>query len=221
MTHITNFNRAIFYDLIDQDGAIFNGEGFKFKVYPRFPELRPIDPEAESTARARGELPQLESLENGWAMCVARVPKAIKLEKSKKKLPDFHRVLCSDPARDLIEAYEPGRHQFFHVNVLSPAGRKIGETNFLNICTRLDAIDIDKTKLGHRSRSDEVPKRFDSPHNVKEAREWLFLEKSIIDGHHIWRDARIRHYFVSDEFFAEVKARGLTGLTTFKVGDSE
>lgn len=135
-------------------------------------------------------------------------------------------MLISNRAKLIIEALEPGLHQFFPVEVFQRddapetwnvhAGafdppkrakfhdRKIADYWMFNICARLDTMDRART-VGIWERGLYAPDMIGIKGN-------LVLSNAAINGAHAWVDRCASGMYFSDALVAQIQATGLTGL---------
>jgi hypothetical protein len=137
-------------------------------------------------------------------------------------------ILISNRAKLIIEALEPGRHQFFPVEIFQrddapetwnadagafdpPAGtrfhdRKIADYWMFNICARLDTMDRARTVGTRPGKGFYIPSMSDPVDKN------LVLSSAAIDGAQAWVDSWVMGMFFSDALVAQIQAAGLTGL---------
>ena len=119
----------------------------------------------------------------------------------------------SERCRVLIEALEPGRHQFFPVDVLVGKNTPFGKAYLLNVCNRISYIDVERERMrGNLMEYSRGRWRLDRalaspPVYLASARQGLTL----------WRDRytprmSIWGMFVSDEFASRFQDAGMTGV---------
>lgn len=119
-----------------------------------------------------------------------RVPARAKEISRAKEVFDFVSVsarLCiSDDVRTLIEAHEPGAHQFFPIELTRHTGEKtIKRFYLLNVMTKLNTGAVG----GHTVR------------------------RNVIAGHHLWHALRATaFFFMSDDLMKAIQSQGLTGF---------
>ena len=154
----------------------------------------------------------------------AKVPTRAFLESDHKTVADFvpisARLAMCPEARALIEALEPGLHQFFPVEIVRKRGRKpiyridgrvLDEPYYLfNVQTVLDAVCIERSEVEVVPRTDgRPPSVYPLPANYN-----IALFRSIVAGHHVWRG----HYhlssylFFSDALVSQIQAKKLRQL---------
>lgn len=161
----------------------------------------------------------------GRAIDPTHVPTRI-LWKDRKKQPmgdlDSGPLLnISDRAKDLIERFEPGVHQFFPVAFTHADGELIENRWLLVVCNRLDTVDREHvqgfllwrdkiwTPIADylRDMPDEIPPGYDTSQPSK-----LVFNGGQIGGAHLWVDKHLQaRVWMSDEFAAAGSAAGLTG----------
>lgn len=154
----------------------------------------------------------------------AEVPKQAFLESDHKTVADFVPIdarlaMCSE-ARALIEALEPGLHQFFPVEIVRKHGKRpiyrtdgrvLDEPYYLfNVQAMLDAVCIERSEVKVVPRTDGRPSTvYPLPANYN-----IVLFRSAVDGHHVWRG----HYqlfdylFFSDTLVCQFKSKKLRQL---------
>ena len=134
--------------------------------------------------------------------------------------------MCPE-ARALIEALEPGLHQFFPVEIIRKRGKKpihridgrvLDEPYYLfNVQTMLDAVCIEKSEV------EVVPMPDGRPPNVYPlpANYNIVLFRLIIDGHHVWRGHHqlFNYLFFSDTLVSQFKAKKLRQLDFYHVAE--
>ena len=117
-------------------------------------------------------------------------------------------LLVSERLRDLVEDYEPGYHHFLALEIRDSAGHTLPRTHWLF-----------KPGPGIPGGIYETESNV-APHQVgantfyllKGIRPALVWEADRVAGRHVWTDAQLMgEVAVSDEFYAELKSRGLTG----------
>jgi hypothetical protein len=124
------------------------------------------------------------------------VPERAYLWSSHKALADFvvinaKMTICPE-IKEVIEALEPGRHQFFAVEIARGSGKKpifrldgrelMTPYYLFNSSVRLDAVWIEKSEVKVHTTSTQPTLVFELPY--KEER--IVLRRDIISGHHVW-----------------------------------
>lgn len=145
-------------------------------------------------------------------------------------IPDFDRsnlLNVSGRAKDFIESFEPGVHQFVPVDYLDKRGDLIEKRYFWVVCNRIDGVDREHTtfvllwnKLWRpasdiaRSYPDDLPLGV----NPSQPAKFVF-NLSQIGNAHVWRDKHmdLGNVWLSHELGDALKVSGLTGV---KLSDS-
>ena len=126
-----------------------------------------------------------------------QVPDLALLESSHTRLTDFIFINAVDAVspevKEVVEALEPGRHQFFPVSIQRQRGSKpiLGKDGaplldsyyVLNPGARLDAVWIERSNVDVREFAPD--KVFVSEN--RRHRDQVVVRRSVVDGHHIWR----------------------------------
>jgi hypothetical protein len=127
-----------------------------------------------------------------------------------RKLPDakFSRgmLLVSDRLKNIIEEFEPGRHQFFPIDVLFKSGELAKKMHFLNICTRLDSVDRELTtsKLDYSIWRPDLGGQ-------------LVFNLDQVGKHHLWHDRHIHNgTYASDKLHDAIRSQQISGLVFSK-----
>ena len=125
-----------------------------------------------------------------------------------KPVPDFDNGLIlnvSQRAKDFIESFEPGVHQFLPVEYVDRQGAFLESRYFLIVCNRLDTVDR------RHSRLNLVRGVMWSPDGVPNPK--LVFNRAQCAGAHLWKDKHLAQgEFISAEFADAYKRSGLTGL---------
>lgn len=115
----------------------------------------------------------------------------------------FGQFLVNDTVKDIIEALEPGVHQFFPME-LYVDGELQRIDYFFNICNRLDTMDGEKT-FPLNARGFWKPKKGEP--------SALVFSTAKIGDHHAWRDKFKTGAFISDRLADAMQAAEVTGLS--------
>lgn len=127
-------------------------------------------------------------------------------------------------ARDLIERFEPGVHQFEPVVFVDLHGCKIADMFVFFVCQRLDTVDRAHTNMilsPHYWRAaKDVARRKPElvpPNTDLDAAPRIVFSLSQIGNAHVWRDKHIADsLYMSDALVEAFHAEGLTGLAKVK-----
>ena len=140
------------------------------------------------------------------------VPTRAKLTGSKRTPQDVYNaystLFVSDRFKALVEADEPGVHQFFPIQLERPNGEVIGQYHWFNPCHRVVAVPEGRSTSGK---------------NVwRLGDEGLVLDRSAVAGKAAFILKRIHtEKFVSDAVAEGYEAQGMTGALLFKVPERE
>lgn len=169
-------------------------------------------------------------MKGGRAMDPTHLPTRVRWKDRKKQpMADFNggpMTSLSARAKELIEQYEPGVHQFFPVTFYDIDGDFLEDRWFLNVCNRLDTIDRERVQgfvmkryqsgmeawipiqdIVRRKEFDLLPPGYDTTQPLR-----LVFNRAQIGGAHLWVDRHLSSgIWVSDEFDAAYHAAGLTG----------
>ncbi len=172
------------------------------------------------------------------AFDAATAPKRVLYKSGGRTVPDFVAIqgrfsVCQE-VRDLVEALEPGVHQFLPVEVVRPRssrpihrldGRVLDTPNCIfNIMSVLDAIWVARSHVRVHEVQGLAPLvhpewlRFENGAVVYE----VVLRREITQGHHVWRGGQHGQgsIFFSDELMDEVRKRGLKKLDTYHMEEA-
>ncbi|WP_421527221.1 imm11 family protein [Pseudomonas brenneri] len=137
-------------------------------------------------------------------------------------------VICQR-LRDILEELEPGRHEFFPVEIRSfdrgADERKFGIYYLLIGLIGLDAVVVEQTTFtkGFGREGYERSARFDHEKSAV-----CTLDARIIEGHHFWKLPRefgrtpdhpgrsVSGYFCSDELWSRIKQEHIEGWRVIK-----
>lgn len=124
-------------------------------------------------------------------------------------------IAVSARLRDLIEGFEPGKHQFWPVTLIQRSGEAYPNSYFmLRVLSLLDAFDKDKSDPACWEKSVRILKiTAPKEHHA----HGVALSRSIIADHHIWRgfvsaESGISgfNFYVSDTLKAAIEEARLT-----------
>jgi len=135
------------------------------------------------------------------------VPTRVKRGGKRYGIPDVvwgvNMAFANGRFRDVVERFEPGRHQFFPVDMLWEDGTLAQKMFMLNICNRLDTVSRDAS----------------SASMSKNNRMWLPETGTIVfslprvGDHHLWVDKHIHAgTYVSDALHDALLEAKITGL---------
>ena len=110
----------------------------------------------------------------------------------------------SDRVVEAIEELEPGVHRYWPVDVFNKDGSLAGRWWFLNICNRLDALDLEKSKVKGKLKEPDgflVPDFIFSLNDepLPNGPELLICRREAVKNYAIWCEYRLRNsLFISD-----------------------
>ncbi|WP_333816258.1 imm11 family protein [Tabrizicola sp.] len=137
------------------------------------------------------------------------LPTRIRPLTNQSRMPDFAIVrlaqICSAKFRDVVEALEPGVHQFVPVEVVRKNGDHLADMFWFVPCNRLDTLQLDLLRPPLTERGFYTGLA-NEPRTV--------FSRSKIGNHHVWIDKRMVRGFiwVSDKFHDAAVEAGLIGL---------
>jgi hypothetical protein len=123
---------------------------------------------------------------------------------------------ASDTFRNMVEAREPGVHQFFPIEIVLKGGLLPFEPYWIfNIQQRVDAVVIERSQVEWAHYPGAEPVMHLPPRLAPGERPYpLVLDRRLTAGRHVWRgDTQLSVYvFFSDDLmsaYKKVKMRGL------------
>lgn len=162
----------------------------------------------------------------GLSFVIGRVPdtafpRTAKDRKGLKTLPDFFGAgpwpVVSERFRDILEAHEPGVHQYSPELEVSYKDGRPSEYKYycINILNNMRGFIVPERSTWHRSPT--AAARGQVPIESRAPEKTLFIEKSKVDGLHLWRgEDYYREWFMSDELVAAVRSAKLKQLNYFE-----
>ncbi|NJM81901.1 MAG: hypothetical protein HC844_04820 [Tabrizicola sp.] len=149
-----------------------------------------------------------EAMRFGRRVKTEFLPTRIRPTTNQSRMPDFAIAqlaqVCSAKFRDVVEALEPGVHQFVPVEVVRKNGDHVADMFWFVPCNRLDTLALDLLRPPVNERGF---------YRGGSASRTVFSRDRIGD-HHVWIDKRFVRGFiwVSDAFHEAAVAAGLIGL---------
>ena len=151
------------------------------------------------------------------------------MESAHKAIPEFicinAKLAISPEVKAVIEALEPGRHQFFNVVIERERGTlpikrldgSVLDTPYylFNSTERLDAVWVEKSEVDVADTGVLPPLVFSLPGRA----DRMVLRSAVIEGHHVWSGRRQlgNNTFFSDELTRIVRERKWRGLDFIKL----
>jgi hypothetical protein len=172
------------------------------------------------------------------------MPTKIRWDEGDLALPDFQKSRCitvSERAKDLIERFEPGTHQFFPVDFFNNIdGGFLEHRYILNVCNRIDSLDHAKTTfvLKHIRTTKNVDvnwwvpvqdlvrrkeQHLIPPHLPNDTRSRFVFSLAKIGRLHLWVDKYLSSGngpWISDELAQAIIDAGMTGLKISHRGEA-
>ena len=154
------------------------------------------------------------------------LPKRFVLSKHYQSLADLIElgagIAVTGRLRDLIERLEPGRHQFWPVEIIQRSGEAYPSAYFfLRVLSQLDAFEKEKSDPTCWKKSLQILKI--APPKEENARG-IALSRNVIAGHHIWRgfvsaEAGISgfDFYVSDTLKAAIDEAGFRTMPFYQL----
>ncbi|AQR75173.1 imm11 family protein [Sphingomonas sp. LM7] len=180
---------------------------------------------AETMAPAIG--PVGEAYASGFRVDADGLPKVVRIADA-RHLVDFDTdgalKYASARARDLIERFEPGIHQFEPVDFVDRKGAKVADMFVVFVCRRLDTVDREHTNMllspsfwrPARDVARRKPGLVPPGYDLDQPSRRVISERQV-GGAHLWRDRHITDIlFMSGELVDAFDAEGLTGLARVK-----
>lgn len=149
-------------------------------------------------------------------------PAELRTEKTYKELGDLMMIVdgllvVSEPFKDIVEATEPGAHQFWPMRFVAPRDKPYDATLFaMVIGTRLDSFSESESDPASFTMMDGYPLAdYANPKRVS----GLALSKSEIGDRHLWRESRLYglDIFLSDALMARLRERNMKLPKMFQV----
>lgn len=153
------------------------------------------------------------------------------LDRQKHPIPDFDRgeiLNVSERAKEIIETFEPGVHQFVPVEYVDARDEFLERRYCWVVCNRIDSIDRERTtfilrkgKMWRpvadfvRKAPEDIP-----PHIDPETESKFVFNLAQIGGAHAWRDKHMDggSIWLSRALGDALKAAGLTGIRLSETG---
>jgi len=137
----------------------------------------------------------------------------------KRLVPDFEIIhsptmIVSQRFRDVVEAVEPGVHQFEPVEYVTKQGAHVADMFVFVICNRIDSVDRDLTtqyRLHPVGNPTTSKSKYWQP-SIQGTQ--LVFNAAQVGDHHLWVDKYLPDYkLVSSAFVDAACAAGLVGVS--------
>ena len=148
------------------------------------------------------------------------MPRELIADKPRKSWPDAFKGVngihvVSARAREVIERFDPGLHQFFPVRLLTRKGVEIeGPWFTMNVTQRQNSIVVEKS---HVHVNPNFPDTLCSFIPYSETRHVVVDSSRLSPDIHFWREARFDGSLMgSDAFVAALKAAGIRFFPSYR-----
>lgn len=112
-------------------------------------------------------------------------------------------LIVNEKFKDIVEAFEPGVHQFFPIQI-EQGGKVIAERFIFFICNRLDTLAKDQCVPPVGPDAQYRP--------IHDGNDRRVYDTAKIGGHHAWCDRFSRGTMVSNALFDALFAENFTGF---------
>jgi hypothetical protein len=164
-----------------------------------------------------------DTLTSGRRIKLDHVPKQMKLDGGTliADYTSYNGFLCvTDKFKNVVEAVEPGVHQFIPFEVVGAGKKHIANLWFMIVCNRLDSVDREHTTLilyrEHMwvSAKDVSSEHWPSSYDPSKPNKLAF-NLSQIDDHHLWFDKHLTddHPLASAAMVNAWREAGVTGVS--------
>ena len=172
------------------------------------------DPEGVSW---KARLANTDKTKCGYPLRADTLPSRVTIRGAGAELPDvIAHFVVSGRFRDLVEAFEPGVHQFVAVDMNTPGkADPLAQYFWFIVCQRLGAVDEEHTTL--EAGTDQKGGRYWK--RARSDQQLVFSNRKIGD-HHIWMAPELLSPncgFCSAAFGEAVIQAGFTGVDLFPV----
>ncbi len=149
-------------------------------------------------------------MQSGFRIDPALFPRHPKMQFKTKKLRDFINTqlgwLVSRRAKELVEKFEPGVHQFIQVDLQQKNRTAWPEPYWMfNMCTRLDTAIAEEHSNCTRISPDKPYWTFAFGYGP----ETLAVRRAMVEHRSFWTDHRYARLFISDRFFKALTVVGI------------
>lgn len=190
--------------------------------------------DSESWDATMSELPADQLWSWGQPIDEAYLPIRVTFTRLDNPLMDFGTLFRSsqfavtESFRKVVEALEPGVHQFAPIEATGPDGGPLPEPIYmLKVLTVLPGIDNERSGLKLRKMPPPMQGIMKGDVTGEDRFRYNFAyptwyRDDVVANHHLWVDDRtlISDHFVSDELRAAIEAAGLKGMM-FEAGQTD
>jgi hypothetical protein len=151
------------------------------------------------------------------------LPRVLVADKPRRTWPDafegMHGIfVVSERAKDVIERFDPGLHQFFAVPLRTKRGIEIeGPWFIMNVTVRQDSIVVEKSRVQMSTRRPDKLNSFWVNSTTKD----VVVDTSRLSPNiHFWREARFQGSLLgSGDFVAALKDAGIKFFPSYAATD--
>lgn len=144
----------------------------------------------------------------GPAVHPTHIPTRIRRGGPHRAMPDVDYAwampIVTEQFKDIVEKFEPIRHQFFPVDIMWADGALAGRRYFLIVCNRLDSVHRDHTTMRFNNALWEpVPGQSSK----------IVFDRKRFQGSHMWHDKHlISPPLISNDLANALQDAGIKGL---------
>lgn len=160
------------------------------------------------------------ALISGRRIKTDHVPKSMRVDVG-SVVPDYgsshYLKFVSDRFKSIVEAIEPGVHQFIPFQIVGPKKAVLADMWFMVVCNRLDGMDREHTTLVLVDDqmwlpAREAPREQWPPNFNPNAKGKFVFNLAQIGDHHLWYDKHsIYGPYLSDRLAEALMEAGVTG----------
>lgn len=128
-------------------------------------------------------------------------------------------TIISDRLKNLVEAIEPGIHQYFPLKIFRKNGAPIGSLWIWIVCNRIDSVDRANTTWVLKDNfmwiTPQTMKHIDRSYDYDPSIPLkMVFSANQSQGHHFWRDKYVgnERLFCSDEAAAAIDSAKMVGV---------
>lgn len=171
------------------------------------------------------------SLIEGFDVPSELVPKSGVFVKGAKKYAGWASsgegaCLVDDRVKELIENIEPGVHRFHPFALRLPDGTPMrGPHYLLNCCTRVDAVDPERSEVTRRGEDGINPKNGRPKYwgydliTLQQPKMKLVLRREVVEGRAMWFDHRLGALFFADPIVQGMRSQDVKGFKIKRTAD--
>lgn len=150
------------------------------------------------------------------------MPKVLLTTRSRKVWPSAFETtnglnVVAEDAKGIIEAFDPGTHQFFPLKLQSKRGIEVpGPWYAMHVHVEQNSILVEQSRVSVNKNNPQKLCSFYSDTDPSQ----VFVDPARQSGLHLWREARFAGSLLgSDAFVAELNAKQIKFFPSFKITD--